>query len=70
MQSSKFFTKNRKRSGQKLNWYISTKHIFELKIFKIKKETKNDILNIHYNEQSKFSTSENNKKFAFDKCSN
>lgn len=48
------------------------KHIFELniKIFNIKKETKNDILNIHYNEQSKFSTSENNKKFAFDKCSN
>lgn len=39
------------------------KHIFELniKIFNIKKETKNDILNIHYNEQSKFSTSENNK---------
>lgn len=48
------------------------KHIFELniKIFNIKKETKNDILNIYYNEQSKFFTSENNKKFAFDKCSN
>lgn len=54
---------NRKHSWTKIELIYFYIHIFELniKIFNIKKETKNDILNIHYNEQSKFSTSENNK---------